>query len=166
MKKTLLIGLLILVGLYSFAQKNVASTQIKDLSGKSISVVNLLKHDGPVVIALWATWCKPCVSELTAINDLIDDWVEETGVKFIAISIDDARSNRRVKSFVRGRDWFFDVYTDENQDFKRAMGVNLIPHTFLINNGKVVWEHSSYAAGDEEILYEKIKAIKDGKKVN
>ena len=81
-------------------------------------------------------------------------------MKFIAISIDDARSKNRVKSFVRGRAWDFDVYTDENQDFKRAMGVNLVPHTFLIYKGKIVWEHSSYVAGDEQVLFEKIKALK------
>lgn len=160
MGKYLLTSILSLMVCFSFAQKSVGNQSVKDLSGKEVKLSKLINHDKAVVISLWATWCKPCVAELNAINDEIEDWRDETGVKFIAISIDDTRSKKRVKSFVRGRAWDFDVYTDENQDFKRAMGVNLVPHTFLIYNGKIIWEHSSYVAGDEQVLLEKIKALK------
>jgi hypothetical protein len=47
------------------------------------------------------------------------------------------------------------------------MGVNNVPHTFLIDgNGRIVWQHNSYAEGDENELYEKIKLLAAGKKVN
>ncbi|MGB5990178.1 MAG: TlpA disulfide reductase family protein [Marinifilaceae bacterium] len=159
MKKFLFTIVLCLLVCISFAQKTVGNHTVKNLTGKSVKLSKLIEENDKVVISLWATWCKPCVAELTAINEEIEDWQEETGVKFIAISIDDSRSKNRVKSFVRGRAWGFDVYTDENQDFKRAMGVNLVPHTFLLYKGKIVWEHSSYVAGDEQILFEKIKSL-------
>ena len=123
----------------------------------------MLKKDKIVILSFWATWCKPCIAELTAVADLLDDWKEETGVKFIAVSIDDSRSSSRVKSFVKGRDWQYDIYLDDNQNLKRALGINLIPHVFIIKNGKIVWEHSSYVAGDEDVVYEKLLEVKNEK---
>ena len=58
------------------------------------------------------------------------------------------------------------MYLDENGDLKRAMNVNNVPHAFLIDgNGKVVWQHNSYAPGDEEKLYEVIKQVAAGQEV-
>jgi biopolymer transport protein ExbD len=55
---------------------------------------------------------------------------------------------------------------DENQDFKRAMNVNNVPHTFIINGkGEIVWSHNSYSDGDEDVLYENIKALIKGEKL-
>ena len=49
------------------------------------------------------------------------------------------------------------ILLDPNGDFKRAMGVNNVPHTFLIDTeGNIVYSHKNYAPGDEEELYEEI----------
>ena len=59
------------------------------------------------------------------------------------------------KPWVSGRP--FEVYIDPNSDLKRALNVNAIPHTFLLNaNKEIVWQHTSYLDGDEEELYEEI----------
>ena len=43
------------------------------------------------------------------------------------------------------------------------MNVNNVPHTFLINGkGEIVWQHNSYAEGDEDELFEMIKKITEG----
>ncbi len=78
----------------------------------------------------------------------------------IAISIDDARSESRVLPYINGSAWEYEVYIDTNQDFKRAMGVNNVPHTFLVNGkGEIVWQHNNYSPGDELDLYDKILEI-------
>ena len=42
------------------------------------------------------------------------------------------------------------------------MGVNPIPHTFLLDGNKnIVYEHVTYSDGDEEKLYEKLLQIID-----
>ena len=83
---------------------------------------------------------------------------EETGVKLVAISIDDARSASRVKPHVDGNGWEYEVYIDQNQDFKRAMNVVNVPHTFVINGkGEIVWQHTSFVEGSEEELLEVVK---------
>jgi predicted TIM-barrel enzyme len=52
------------------------------------------------------------------------------------------------------------VLLDENRNFGRAMGVTNPPHCFLLDgNGKVVFEHTGYAPGDENHLFEQIQKI-------
>ncbi|MEO0898839.1 MAG: TlpA disulfide reductase family protein [Bacteroidota bacterium] len=162
---TLFTALMIVMGtLSSFAQNQLPHKNLKDLSGKDINTSSLDNGESPIIISFWATWCKPCVKELTAISEVYEDWVDETGVKVIAISIDDARMSHLVPSYVRGRGWEYDVYVDANGDFKRAMNVVNIPHTFLLDkDGKVVYQHTSYAPGDEEELYEEVLKLVEGK---
>ena len=94
------------------------------------------------------------------------EWVKETGVKLIAISIDDAKTSGKVVTDVKLKGWEYEIYIDENQDFKRAMNVNNVPHTFIINGkGEIVWSHNSYSDGDEDVLYENIKALIKGEKL-
>ena len=136
------------------------SVAIKTLDGQTVST-DLLKNDGkPIVISFWATWCKPCVNELTNMADLYEEWQKETGVKIIAISIDDARNLSRVAPFINGKGWEYEIYLDPNSDLKRALNINLIPHTFLLNaNREIVWQHASYTEGDEYKLLERIKQL-------
>lgn len=138
----------------------VPNVKVKTMNGKTANTGEMLNDGKPIIIDFWATWCKPCIQELNAINAMYEEWQKETGVKVIAISIDDARNSPKVAPFVKGRNWLFDVYIDENADFKRAMNVNEIPHTFLINgNGEIVYQHKSYQAGDETKLYEEVKKL-------
>jgi hypothetical protein len=47
------------------------------------------------------------------------------------------------------------------------MSVNTVPHTFLLNGkGEVVWQHTTYADGDEEELYEIVKKVAEGKSID
>ena len=130
---------------------------LKSLEGKTVNTIDFENNGKPIVISFWATWCKPCAKELDAISEIYDDWQNETGVKVIAISIDDSRNAAKVAPYANGKDWPFDIYIDANSDLKRALYVNAIPHTFLLNGEKeIIWQHTSYFDGDEEGLYEEI----------
>jgi cytochrome c biogenesis protein CcmG, thiol:disulfide interchange protein DsbE len=154
----LMIAMLLSVGIGTAKEKAIPSAMVKDLKGKEIDTKTFNNGSKPMLITFWATWCKPCLTELSAIDDNYDEWVKKTGVKVIAISIDDSRSARKLPAFVKGRAWKFDVYSDENSDFKRAMGVNNPPHSFVIDGkGKIVFEHNGYAPGDENEIFKKIK---------
>jgi peroxiredoxin len=145
---------------------NIPSASLKTLDGSKINSSTFSNNGKPIIISFWATWCKPCKKELDAIAENYADWQKETGVKLIAISIDDARTTGKVVTDVKTKGWEYEVYLDENQDFKRAMNVNNVPHTFLVDgNGKIVWSHNSYSEGDEEKLYENVKALVNGEKL-
>lgn len=160
MKKILINTILLLVSSTCISQNTIKlfpSIDIKSLEGKVVNTKDFENNTKPIIITFWATWCKPCTKELDAISDVYENWQDETGVKVIAISIDDARNSAKVTPYVNGKDWPFDIYTDANSDLKRALNVNAIPHTFLLNaKNEIVWEHTSYLDGDEEELYEEI----------
>ncbi|MCE3280913.1 MAG: thiol-disulfide isomerase-like thioredoxin [Bacteroidetes bacterium] len=155
----------------SNAQNNSGSSlpavDVKTIDGKTINTGKFVNDGKPIIISFWATWCKPCKKELDAIAEVYADWQKETGVKLIAISIDDARSASKVGPDVKSKAWEYEVYLDSNSDFKRAMNVNNVPHTFIIDgNGKIVWQHNSYAEGDEDHLLEALRKVAKGEKVN
>ena len=170
MKKLTLLSILIIVS-FAFTSPNetrtIPSVNLKNLEGKTVNTSSFSNDGKPMIINFWATWCSPCKRELNNIADVYEDWVEETGVKLIAISIDDARNSGKVAPYVNGKGWEYEVYIDSNQDFKRALNVNNVPHTFLVNGkGEIVWQHNSYPEGDEDELYEAVKKLAAGEELN
>ncbi len=136
------------------------AVDIQTIDGKMFNTADIQNDGKPVIVSLWATWCKPCIAELMAIADEYEDWVEETGVKLYAVSIDDAKTSARVAPFVNGRGWEYTVLLDVNSDFKRAMNVNDVPFMCILNGkGEIVWQHTSYAPGSENEVYEIIKGL-------
>ena len=139
--------------------KQIPLVNLKDMNGNTVNT-SKLGFTGPVVISFWATWCAPCKKELNAINDVYEKWQEETGVNLVAVSIDDEKTKSQVPVYVNGKAWDFLVLMDPNGDFKRAMGVNNVPHTFLVDqSGNIVYSHNNYAPGDEEKLYVEIMKL-------
>lgn len=162
--KTLFASFFILFSLNILAQKSLPDIQIKDLKGQTISSKQLAETSQPTIISFWATWCKPCLQEINAIVENLEAWQKETNVKFIAISVDDSRSKARVPTFVNSKKWKFDVYIDENSDLQRALNVLNVPHTFILDaNGKIIYQHTSYALGDEEEYIEFVRKLMKSK---
>jgi cytochrome c biogenesis protein CcmG, thiol:disulfide interchange protein DsbE len=144
----------------------IPTVEVKKLDGSKISTSAFTNNGKPIIISFWATWCKPCKKELDNIAENYSDWQKETGVKLIAISVDDARSIAKVATDVKTKGWEYEVYTDENGDLQRAMNVNNVPHTFIVDgNGLIVYSHNSYAEGDEDVLFENVKKVLKGEKI-
>ncbi len=114
-----------------------------------------------MIISFWATWCKPCIQELDYLNDTYDELSQEMDVTVYAISIDDARSRKRVLPLINGKGWEFEVLIDENSELKRKLNVINVPHTFIVDrNKRIIYEHTSYVPGDEEEYLKIIEGLK------
>ena len=58
-------------------------------------------HRGKVVVVnIWATWCKPCLAELPALNDLQKNYGER-GLEVLAVSADDPRKMKKIREYFR-----------------------------------------------------------------
>lgn len=149
------------------AQNKIPSVKLKDVAGKEVNTADLNNDGKPMIVSFWATWCKPCLKEMKAIGDVYTDWVDETGVKMVAVSIDDARSSAKVKTMADANGWEYEILLDVNGDFKRAMNVANPPHVFIIDGkGNIVYQHNGYSEGSENELIEKVRMLNEGKDIS
>lgn len=129
---------------------------LKNLDGTDVNIQDISKNGQIVIVSLWATWCVPCINELDAISEVWDKWQEETNVKLYAISVDDARSVRRVRPMINGKSWDYEFLLDTNNDLRRILGAATVPLTMVVKNNKILYRHSGYTPGTEDELYEKV----------
>ena len=158
MRKVGLLFASVFWGLTLHAQAGLPKLTLRNIEGKSVRLDTLSNQGKPMIVSFFATWCKPCNRELQAINEVYADWQEETGVKLIAVSIDQAQNINKVKPLVDEHGWPYEVLLDPNGDLKRALGVQLIPYVMVLDGpGTIVFKHNGYTDGAEEELYEKVK---------
>ena len=156
LKKIIISCILSLIAYSSSSQKFIPDLGLKTLNGESIRSVEAINQNGFTIISFWATWCIPCINELDANNEVISVWSEKEDITVLAISTDDSRSKKRVKPLINGKDWVFDVISDTNQDFKRAMGVVGIPHTIVTYKSEIIHRRIGYTPGEVEDLFDVI----------
>lgn len=158
MKKLTL--LLLFLSVSAFAQKEMPNVTIKSVNNKSYNVKSdFAEKDKLYVFTFWATWCVPCINELDAINEHYAQWSKELNMEVIAVSVDDTRTQKRVKPLLNGKKWPYTVLLDTNQDLKRALSIANVPYTVVVKNKKVVYVHNGYNQGAEKELYNKLKSL-------
>lgn len=142
--------------LQSFSQTELPDMTLENIDGTDVNIQDISKDDQVVIISLWATWCVPCKNELDAISEVYEDWKSETNVILYAISVDDARTVRRVRPMINGKSWDYEFLLDTNNDLKRALGAATVPLTLVVKNNKILYRHSGYTPGAEDELYDKV----------
>ena len=160
MKKSILISIVAFVCFLIPAQAQLPTFTLKTMDGTEVRTDTLSNGGKPFIIDFFATWCKPCNRELDAISEVYEEWQEETGVKIIAISIDQAQNINKVKPLVNNHGWEYEVMLDPNSDFLRALGGQMIPYTLIVDGkGNIVYKHSGYTDGAETELIEKVREL-------
>ena len=160
MNKLFLSLCLLLISWVAYAQERLPKVTLKDIEGKTVQTDTIANNCNPLIVAFFATWCKPCDRELKSIDEVYDDWQRETGVRIVAVSIDQAQNINKVKPLVDQNGWRYEVLLDPNGELRRALGIQSVPYTILLDgNGKIVYKHHGYTDGAEFELYKKVKEV-------
>lgn len=163
-KFTSIVALVLCMAFAIDGYAQLPSVTVKDLKGRSVDTAKLNNGGKPFAISFFATWCKPCMRELKAINEVYADWQDETGMKMYIVSIDEAQNANKVKPLVDAEGWEYDVLLDSNSDFFRALGLQMVPHVLVVDGkGKVVYTHSGYTDGSETEIIKTIRGLKNKK---
>ncbi len=127
--------------------------ELTDLEGNPIQLSNLKGQ--AVFLNLWATWCRPCLSEMPAIEKAYQTLKDE-GFVFMAASYEDPQ---KITEFMQKQDFSF-PFVHLKSDMQ-ALGVQSIPTTYIYNDeGKVVARIIGTREWDDPEVIARLKAWK------
>ncbi|HEX4606031.1 MAG TPA: TlpA disulfide reductase family protein [Candidatus Angelobacter sp.] len=111
---------------------------LKDTEGKAHTLAD---YRGKVVVLnFWATWCVPCKDEMPTFVEAQKKYAQRNLV-VLAASLDDARTQKYVRKFVKTYKMGFPVLLDATADLmQQQFGLNdTVPATvFLDAQGNIV----------------------------
>ena len=161
MRKVLVTLMVTVMACIAFnASAQLPSINLKDINGNTVNTATINNNGKPFIVSFFATWCKPCMRELRSIVEVYPDWQDETGVKVVLVSIDEAQNSNKVKPLVDAEGWEFEVLLDVNSELYNALGLQMVPHVIICDGvGNVVYSHSGYTDGGEEQLIEIVRTL-------
>ena len=106
MNKLIYIVFFLLFTVAASAQDAWPDVKVENAKGEVVSTQNILGGK-PAIVSFWGVTCKPCMTELNTLNELMEEWQEEVDFNIIAVSIDDSRFTARARSMAKGFDWNF-----------------------------------------------------------
>lgn len=125
-------------------------------AGDDVSDVGITAADGsaaslgdmrgePVVVNMWATWCKPCVKEMPAFDEVASS---TDGVRIIGVNVGDSAED--AAAFAADLGVGYEQFTDPDGALSSAFGVSGLPATaFIDEDGKVISVHQGAYTADE-----------------
>ena len=100
---------------------------LPDLDGDTLALSDL--RGRVVVLNFWATWCPPCVNEMTSLQKL-HEALADKGLSVVAVSVDERFSD--IERFVASFDLTFTILHDEGMKVSRAYQTFKFPETYII----------------------------------
>jgi cytochrome c biogenesis protein CcmG, thiol:disulfide interchange protein DsbE len=136
---------------------------LKNAKGDLLNSAQALHSNGkPTILLFWLTTCAPCAMEMQAISTKYNQWKKETDFNLIAISTDFSKNYPNFVKRVEEKKWPWQTYIDVDREFRKVMPgeLNGLPQTFVLDkNGNIVLHKRKYSTGDEDQLFEQVKAL-------
>lgn len=115
------------------------------------SPIKSFKKDQVYVLEFWATWCKPCINAIPHLSKMAKKYDKKT--TFIGVNVMEMTNGKpyesvipKIKKFVKdmGDKMSYNVIVDNNvhhmvKAWMSAAGKRMIPTTFVVKKGKIVW---------------------------
>ncbi len=118
--------------------------------GDSVSLAAL--RGKPVLLNVWATWCRPCRDEIPELQRLYERY-RDRGLELVGVSVDAAGQDGAVGAFARQYGMTYAVWRDPDEIVSAAFLVIGVPATFLIDRGGILrWKKTGPIAGADTAL--------------
>jgi peroxiredoxin len=128
--------------------------QLVDLSGKMQS---LSQYRGKIVLVnFWATWCKPCTTEMPAMQTTYDK-LRDKG--FVVLAINELEDDTKVREHIKQYGHTFPVLMDRDNKVANQFGVFGLPVSVFIDEKGVVQEYIKGGLLTEEKIYDMVARI-------
>jgi peroxiredoxin len=134
---------------------------LPDLEGRQVRLSDLRK-DGPVLIAFFATWCRPCIQEVPHLWRIQEKY-RDRGLRVVGISLDDATTAGELRTFVRRVGLHYTVLHDaEGRVAALYNPEHSLPLSVLVGQeGRIRRVHRGYVPGDEVEVEAEVVALLD-----
>ncbi|MBU0520587.1 TlpA family protein disulfide reductase [bacterium] len=161
MTRTVISGLtatlLLLFSLTAFAAE-APDFILEDTEGDLLTLSDL-DIDGLLLLNFWATWCKPCKSEMPHLQALYDKYSED-GLQLIMVAEDSPKTQSKVRPYINSKGFTFQVLLDPDQEVLSLFQGSTLPYQVLIDSdGSIIETHQGYTHGDEVVLEAKIREL-------
>lgn len=116
------------------------SFQLHDESGKRRTLDEF--RGQVVVLNFWATWCRPCIDEMPALDRVNREYADK-GVAVLGVAMDE-RGWPVVSKFLAQKRFSYPILLGTTRVAREYGGLKTLPHTvFLDRQGRIVATHSS-----------------------
>jgi peroxiredoxin len=128
--------------------------RLADLDGKQQS---LSQYRGKVVLVnFWATWCKPCTTEMPAMQAMYDK-LREKG--FVVLAINELEDEPKVREHIQQHGHTFPVLMDRDNKVANQFGVFGLPVSVFIDEKGVVQEYIKGGLLTEQVILDTVARI-------
>lgn len=129
--------------------KRAPNLALKDLDGHAQKLSSL--RGQIVVLNFWATWCAPCREELPRLSRLAKSYAEKK-VRFIAVSIDEARDRAKIQSMLEKENVSLETWVGASTDTLSGFGLgDIVPGTAIIDEQGEIVARIMGEARDEDV---------------
>jgi len=128
--------------------------RLVDLEGKQQS---LSQYRGKVVLVnFWATWCKPCTTEMPAMQTTYDK-LRDKG--FVVLAINELEDDAKVREHIKQHGHTFPVLMDRENKVANQFGVFGLPVSVFIDEKGVVQEYIKGGLLTEQLIFDVVAKI-------
>ena len=117
----------------------------------------LSQYRGKVVLMnFWATWCKPCTTEMPAMQTTYDK-LREKG--FVVLAINELEDEAKVREHIQQYGHTFPVLMDRDNKIANQFGVFGLPVSVFIDEKGVVQEYIKGGLLTEQVILDVVARI-------